>query len=646
MRAISIKKILKGYIRGYQKDIMDIMNIMEKTLKANLKSKVGSTLIWVLIMILVLGILITGGLAIASSYSNRSLDQHVKKQAYYTALSTTKSIAEWLDGVSEQTHTENKEQLDLIDELREGESDSTTFDSTVNNSMGTCSSSITYDRETDHIIISSTASYDNATSTVNCEMAYGEGSVGGDGSSSDIKRFTIPKTDPPEIEKPEEVTDNTPLIADENNNDCYIKRESVLDFKNGSAQKLSNTLSYYSANGWKAQYYQLSAVNSENKSVYFKLANGDFPKENSAGEMKNRAMTLYPNSDTFGKDYEKFHLYTEQKDAPNSHIFFIEATEDTTVKKSTGYKFGFTKHLTSTLNNFHIQIDDDGGDDKAMFGISRGLKFTGDSSIYTRRNTYIGSYYRYSGGFYSNYKPKTGEDEYTNSVSTFTPSTLEDGISVLLEGTLTVAENTTYLGDSTVIDGDVIIGGTLVPGKATIKGGNIYVKDGGVLNLNSWTENISCDIFVEPGGRINYTGGNKIFGNIYLLGGYNNEDEKKRATLFTKGQNIRMDAKMITLDDSEIMGGIFLGGETENGKGDGAEIIREGGFQIVNTGTLHAMKGSVDETTYPKSYYCDARVRLIAKDVDRTKLCSCRIVVPEYGNSVDSWHVLGYSEQD
>ncbi len=137
----------------------------------------GSTLIWVLILMLVLGILITAGLAIAQAYSKRSIDQHYEKQSYYTAYSATKAMAEWLQGTTITTTSggavgtepeESSAQQTFINSLRTAG----TLTKNVNidsGDMGTCITTFTMNNDGD-ILISSKAEYQGESSTVSVTM--------------------------------------------------------------------------------------------------------------------------------------------------------------------------------------------------------------------------------------------------------------------------------------------------------------------------------------------------------------------------------------------------------------------------------------------------------------------------------------------
>lgn len=56
----------------------------------------GSTLIWIMVTALVLTMILTVGLTIASQQHTKAVNTHISSQAYYTALSTTQTIESWI----------------------------------------------------------------------------------------------------------------------------------------------------------------------------------------------------------------------------------------------------------------------------------------------------------------------------------------------------------------------------------------------------------------------------------------------------------------------------------------------------------------------------------------------------------------------
>jgi|GEM_PF-3727955 len=145
-----------------------------------IRDKNGSTLIWVLVMTLVLGLLIAGGLAIASSVSNRSVNQQVRQQAYYTAFSVTRAMASWLTGQTDSNQLPSANlSSDITPQKYLNEIDNSdtkekieTFD-LESDGLGVCVTTVKIsgtgaDQE---VIISSEATYNGMTDTVGAKLA-------------------------------------------------------------------------------------------------------------------------------------------------------------------------------------------------------------------------------------------------------------------------------------------------------------------------------------------------------------------------------------------------------------------------------------------------------------------------------------------
>lgn len=180
------------------------------------RNKKGSTLIWVLILMLVLGILITAGLAIAQAYSSRSITQHVQKQSYYTAYSVTKSMAEWLQGTTIETVT-----TDGGDPVTTTDTDKQNFISRLksegklvknvsigNGDMGTCVTTFTMDDE-GNVLISSTADYEGESSVVSVTLTNTSNTEYTEGTSpSSVEWPVSPTFTVPELKKPKQMKGN------------------------------------------------------------------------------------------------------------------------------------------------------------------------------------------------------------------------------------------------------------------------------------------------------------------------------------------------------------------------------------------------------------------------------------------------------
>ena len=70
-------------------------------LAKSLASRQGSTLVWVLSVILVILIVFGAALLVASSRFNVSVAEHQEQQAYYTALSSLDTVSDWIAGAYE-----------------------------------------------------------------------------------------------------------------------------------------------------------------------------------------------------------------------------------------------------------------------------------------------------------------------------------------------------------------------------------------------------------------------------------------------------------------------------------------------------------------------------------------------------------------
>jgi Tfp pilus assembly protein PilX len=155
-----------------------------KTMKIKRESchQKGSALTWVMVVSLVLLILLTVGLTIASYSNNRAASSHTQDQAYYTALSATQTFEEWIvSGSDEATPQSEKDKigafLDTVIASAEGISISFTADQLPMNT-GTCDVNIKYTGgENPQIKITSTATYQGSTETVSVTMVKAEGVV-------------------------------------------------------------------------------------------------------------------------------------------------------------------------------------------------------------------------------------------------------------------------------------------------------------------------------------------------------------------------------------------------------------------------------------------------------------------------------------
>ena len=644
-----------------------------KHLNDFIKSGSGSTLIWALIMMLVLGLLITGGFAIAASYSKRSVDQHVKKQAYYSALSTTKAISEWLDGTSDDRPKERGEQLAFINELMGdmGNEHTVSFDSTTDESMGNCSTTVSMGKELNDIRVSTTAEHNGERATVYSVLKKSIGEVGGEGDSppSDFKLMVPPASDPRDVENSTGANEDT---ATEEDGQKLIKRMIDLDFDLTNSFRLGNRLSPNSDSVWASQYYSIkTSGENQGKEGFLKLTNDNFPATDSSHNEQDRHMALYSQASSFGTGLKSFTFYTDDStgdnsDPPRRGIFILPEISDTVVENpiTSTKAFGFKALNNTEYRNTHIQINDtgatDGSGDKAILNINPGVHLTENSSIFTRRDTFLNRGYRMNNGLFwstpDNSYYKRDENGLTDNPSDLAFSGLSP---FSLEGRLIVADNTTSFRNGIKIQGDVIIQKTStnqgkleigeIANGSSVSGGSIYIKDGGVLDLGAWNSYIFNDIFVEPGGTVILNGA-ETHCNVYALNGRNKSGEP---ALIQVCRQTRFYDHMETLDGNRFIGGIYLGATNES---DGAVLEKVGNGYIsqnhttnlnnnIYSGTIHAMPGAdVDGSSFDVSSFCDAVVHNKSGS-HRTRTCSCAIKVPKYGNLVNSWQIQGYGEK-
>lgn len=624
--------------------------------RINIKSKSGSTLIWVLIMMLVLGILIAGGLMIAQSFTTRTLNQHVEQQSYYTALSTTKSIAEWMNGTSEDQASSYPKQLSYIENLKKQPNKSYKFNSTIDTELGTSETTISLESD-DSIKISTTAKYIDEESTVYAILKKSTTTIGGDGDGTGIDRPLIIST-----------PNDTPIDGLENN---YKGESSVAKihtvFNKGDSFVIANRFASDANPTWQAQYYELhSNGGNSSEDSFIKLINGNrndggFPvtKNNT---IFDRHMTIFSKKNIMQGNYANLVMYTQElkegtqvsdknPEPPRKDITILPNVD---VKNNNG-DASFGNIHNSDYRNLRIQINDTGNavdNYKAKLVLPRGLTLSGNSSIYTRRDTIIGQNYDGSNGTYP--KENTNKSNFNHTDNTGTPK-------FTLEGDLYVADNETtlYHGNNSNVNvynqfkGDIIIKKTTtdearlnVGQYINISNGTIYVGDGGYLQLNWWNTLINNDIYVYPGGTVDIQTSPVFNCNIYVYSGHNSDGVPAKIKL--SGNN-RFSGKMMNLEGNEVLGGIFLEG-SENGQGPVVEMNASSGY--FGDGCIHAMPGAIIPSEVHSNNFCDQKVRNEVGD----KICDCHIKIPDAGSSsgsgsgggggqeVASWQIYKYGQ--
>jgi Tfp pilus assembly protein PilV len=131
-------------------------------------SQAGSTLIWVMVVILVLVIALGVGLTAASGQFSLSTTRHEQQQAYYTALSSTRTIADWLMAQNGDDTTKDS----LLSQITAAGNNGINL--VVNDlpaAVGTCVANLRYtDAEQTTLKISSTATFSGASETVSLTL--------------------------------------------------------------------------------------------------------------------------------------------------------------------------------------------------------------------------------------------------------------------------------------------------------------------------------------------------------------------------------------------------------------------------------------------------------------------------------------------
>jgi hypothetical protein len=142
----------------------------------------GSSLIWVMVVVLILIIVLAMGLAAASGRFNLSIVRHTEHQAYYTALSSTETVAAWITKNSGTETPEADKVAKLFDEipdtaakLAEG---LTVEEAGLPSEAGACVVNLCWiDNTKTQLKITSTATVAGATETVSLTLAQAPASA-------------------------------------------------------------------------------------------------------------------------------------------------------------------------------------------------------------------------------------------------------------------------------------------------------------------------------------------------------------------------------------------------------------------------------------------------------------------------------------
>lgn len=244
-------------------------------MKKYLKNNRGSALIWVLVICIIFGLLGIAIGAIALSMNNRSVNNNVKQQTYFTARSGVNAIFEQLNGATnEGTENDNialylKETLlikgghvEFKDLFKEAEA-------SYKNQLGTCDVVADYDYEKKIVTLKATAIKGNTSSTVVLTAKEKSRSVGSEWPKETDDNALIKETDNRLL---------MPKVGGIGANDkvsvYYVNKSNTGDDKKGGELKiLSNSkpvIIYIKSN----VIFRLSNIDNKNIQVYFYLEPG------------------------------------------------------------------------------------------------------------------------------------------------------------------------------------------------------------------------------------------------------------------------------------------------------------------------------------------------------------------------------------
>ncbi|MDR0346768.1 MAG: hypothetical protein LBH56_00105, partial [Coriobacteriales bacterium] len=131
-------------------------------------SQSGSTLVWVMVVILVMVVVLGIGLTAVSGRLNLSVVRHEEHQAYYTALSSTETVAAWImDG-------EDVAAVDLLlERIADMPEGITMEENGLPSEVGTCTVNLRWANDEQTILkITSTATLAERSETVSLTLTY------------------------------------------------------------------------------------------------------------------------------------------------------------------------------------------------------------------------------------------------------------------------------------------------------------------------------------------------------------------------------------------------------------------------------------------------------------------------------------------
>ncbi|MDR1082636.1 MAG: hypothetical protein LBL27_02065, partial [Coriobacteriales bacterium] len=158
----------------------------------------GSTLVWVMVVILVLVVVLGIGLTATSSRFGLSVTRHEQQQAYYTALSSTNTIADWL--TTSTADNAKKEKAEKLLGTIPGPGDNpNNIDITEDGlpaEVGTCTVNLRYvDSKKSTLKIASTAVFAGVSETVSLTLTREEASGYSPGADLAVSNYDGTKYD-------------------------------------------------------------------------------------------------------------------------------------------------------------------------------------------------------------------------------------------------------------------------------------------------------------------------------------------------------------------------------------------------------------------------------------------------------------------
>lgn len=151
---------------------------VKKKISCRINNTKGSVLIWVMVALLVIALLTTIVLTISSRFYSSTRERSLDSQAYHTAYSLTRSIANWIVSYNPDLDTpEEREKGEFLEALKSGEPIIIESPASVEADMGTSIAEVTFttdDSNPDEVLsridIVSTAEYANREVSVSATL--------------------------------------------------------------------------------------------------------------------------------------------------------------------------------------------------------------------------------------------------------------------------------------------------------------------------------------------------------------------------------------------------------------------------------------------------------------------------------------------